>query len=68
LPEIALLAKSNEVAKEEAKEALKQGHPSLFHLLTLTCYLYSKEAMERLFLYPQINELFVENAHFFKIK
>ena len=54
------------MAKRRALEALNNGHATVYQLLTLTSYLYSKQAMEKLFLCPQITDLFVESVNFLR--
>ncbi len=66
LPELANLGKGDETTIALALEALKKGKETLPQLITLNCHRYSKLAMERFFLYPAINELFVKNIKFLK--
>jgi hypothetical protein len=68
LPEIAVAAKSSEHSLKRAIDALEENRETIRDLVTLSCYRYSKLAIERFFLYPQINELFVENASLLKTR
>ena len=68
LPEIAVAAKSSEQSLKRAIDALEENRETIRDLVTLSCYRYSKLAIERFFLYPQINELFVENASLLKTR
>ena len=66
LPEIASGVKSNKAAIESAMDALKNKRETITDLVTLSCYRYSKEGIEKFFMNPQINELFVESVNFLK--
>ena len=66
LPEIAQAASSSKQSLKTAIDGLKIDQETIRDLVTLSCYRYSKLAIERFFLCPQINELFVENASLLK--
>ena len=67
LNKIAKQAKSNDLSKQMAMIALENDDETISDLLTLTCYNYSKLAMERLFLNSKINELFINNSQLLKV-